>query len=671
MKPKNPTVINNIAYLIVCFFCVTPFLAQPKLKPDATHIKAQITLDTISKSVQGRVGILFNATKASDTLVIDARNMTLKELKVNNSQVPFKYDNKQIRINSNSFRDGANQLTFSYHAMPKKALYFVGWDNQAPNEIWTQGQGKYTSNWLPSFDDENEKVIFELTIAFNSNYQVLSNGVLTNKQTTNNLTTWTYAMNHPMSSYLLALVVGDYEFINEKSASGVPLYNYYHKQDSSFVEPTFRYSKRIFDTLENEIGIAFPWEIYRQVPVHDFMYAGMENTTLTIFSDTYLRPAQDFDFSNYVNVNAHELAHQWFGDMVTAASGTHHWLQEGFATYYALLAEKAIFGADYFYKQLFNYVEELKTQEQSVLGSKLLDPKASSITFYKKGAWALHVLRDYVGDKAFKTAVKDYLGNNAFKNASTKDFLASVNKVTPKNLDKFIKQWLQSDLLPQAQIDEYLKANSITKEWLSIKAAFSIIDLNKSDSCQELRIDFENRSDKVFWLNNLPECVCDFDYYLDYALKVEDHQLLLAALNRVNTLNTKNTAVLKSNLLDYPTVIKERLLVLLYQSNTDLRQELLYKTASIKGRGMHTFRILWLVLSMNIETNPDNLQTLYKELINYSSAAYHPEVRQLAFEYLSYMNLVNEEVKSNLMAASNHYNWRFKSFAKKMLSELE
>ena len=147
--------------------------------------------------------------------------------------------------------------------------------------------------------------------------------------------------------------------------------------------------------------------------------------------------------------------------------------------------------------------------------------------------------------------------------------------------------------------------------------------------------------------------------------------MLLAALNRVNTLNTKNTAVLKSNLLDYPTVIKERLLVLLYQSNTDLRQELLYKTASIKGRGMHTFRILWLVLSMNIETNPDNLQTLYKELINYSSAAYHPEVRQLAFEYLSYMNLVNEAVKSNLKAASSHYNWRFKSFAKKMLSELE
>lgn len=671
MKPKNLTVINNIAYLVVCFFCVTPFLAQPELKPDATHIKAQITLDTISKSVQGRVSILFNATKASDTLVIDARNMTLKELKVNNLQVPFKYDNKQIRINSNSFRDGANQLTFSYHAMPKKALYFVGWDNQAPNEIWTQGQGKYTSNWLPSFDDENEKVIFELTIAFNSNYQVLSNGVLTNKQTTNNLTAWTYAMNHPMSSYLLALVVGDYEFINEKSASGVPLYNYYHKQDSSFVEPTFRYSKRIFDTLENEIGIAFPWEIYRQVPVHDFMYAGMENTTLTIFSDTYLRPAQDFDFSNYVNVNAHELAHQWFGDMVTAASGTHHWLQEGFATYYALLAEKAILGADYFYKQLYNYAEELKAQEQSGQGSKLLDPTASSITFYKKGAWALHVLRNLVGDKAFKNAVKDYLTINAFKNANTNTFLTSVKKFTSKDLTNFTENWLYSSVLPHTQIEQSLNENSAIKVWMAIISKFSSIDLAHEDACQDLKTHFDNTMDKVFWLQNLPPCNCDFTYYLDCALKVEDHKLLLAALNRVNTLNTKNTAVLKSNLLDYPSAIKERLLVLLYQSNEDLRQELLYKTSSIKGRGRHSFRILWLVLSLNTETNPEKQQALYKELINFSSAAYHSEDRKLAFEYLSYMNLVNEAVKSNLKAASSHYNWRFKSFAKKMLSELE
>ena len=671
MKLINPTVINNIAYFIVSFFCLSALSAQSKLKPDATHIKAQISLDTLSKSVQGRVSILFDATKSSDTLVIDARNMALKDLEVNNLVVPYKYDNKQIKIASNTFISGTNTLNFSYHSTPKKALYFVGWDNPASNEIWTQGQGKYTSNWLPSFDDMNEKVIFELTITFNSKYQVLSNGILKNKQSTNNLTTWTYIMSQPMPSYLLALVVGDYSYTLEKSTSGVPLYNYYHKKDSMFVEPTYRFSKVIFDTLESEIGIAFPWELYRQVPVHDFMYAGMENTTLTIFSDTYLRPKEDFDFTNYVNVNAHELAHQWFGDMVTATSGTHHWLQEGFATYYALLAEKAIFGADYYYKQLYNYAEELKAQEQSGQGSKLLDPKASSTTFYKKGAWALHVLRNLIGDKAFKNAVKDYLTINAFKNANTNTFLNSVKKFTSKDLTNFEEQWLYSSVLPYTQMEQSLIENSATKAWMTIISKFSSIDLSHEDACQDLKMHFDNTMDKVFWLQNLPPCNCDFTYYLDYALKVEDHKLLLAALNRVNTLNTKNIAVLKSKLLDYPTAVKERLLVLLYQSNEDLRQELLYKTSSIKGRGRHTFRILWLVLSMNTEINPEKQKAFYKELINYSSAAYHPEDRQLAFEYLFYMNLVNEKVKSNLKAASSHYNWRFKSFAKKKLSELE
>ena len=490
----------------------------------------------------------------------------------------------------------------------------------------------------------NAKVIFELTITFNSKYQVLSNGILENKQSTNNLTTWTYTMSQPMPSYLLALVVGDYSYTLEESRSGVPLYNYYHKKDSMFVEPTYRFSKVIFDTLESEIGIAFPWELYRQVPVHDFMYAGMENTTLTIFSDTYLRPKEDFDFTNYVNVNAHELAHQWFGDMVTATSGTHHWLQEGFATYYALLAEKAIFGADYYCKQLYNYAEELKAQEQSGQGSKLLDPKASSTTFYKKGAWALHVLRNLVGDKAFKNAVKDYLTINAFKNANTNIFLNSVKKFTSKDLTNFEEQWLYSSVLPYTQMEQSLIENNATKAWMTIISKFSSIDLSHEDACQDLKMHFDNTMDKVFWLQNLPPCNCDFTYYLDYALKVEDHKLLLAALNRVNALNTKNIAVLKSKLLDYPTAVKERLLVLLYQSNEDLRQELLYKTSSIKGRGRHTFRILWLVLSMNTEINPEKQKAFYKELIKYSSAAYHPEDRQLAFEYLFYMNLVNEKL---------------------------
>src|SRR5690606_8561022 len=158
--------------------------------------------------------------------------------------------------------------------------------------------------------------------------------------------------------------------------------------------------------LEEEIGVSYPWQNYKQIPVKDFMYAGMENTTVTIFSDTYVIDSISFIDKNYVNVNAHELAHQWFGNLVTEESGTHHWLHEGFATYYALLAEKEIFGNDYYYWQLYQSSQQLIALSEQEKGESLLNPHASSLTFYEKGAWALHILRPIVGDEFFKVAVK-------------------------------------------------------------------------------------------------------------------------------------------------------------------------------------------------------------------------------------------------------------------------
>ena len=134
-------------------------------------------------------------------------------------------------------------------------------------------------------------------------------------------------MQKPMSSYLLVLAIGKFDKKIEFSNSGIPLEMYYRPKDAVKFEPTYRYSKPIFDCLESEIGLKYPWEIYRQIPVRDFLYAGMENTSATLFSSHLIVDSIGFEDRNYTNVNAHELAHQWFGDLVTAESGTHHWLQ--------------------------------------------------------------------------------------------------------------------------------------------------------------------------------------------------------------------------------------------------------------------------------------------------------------------------------------------------------
>src|SRR5690606_33676692 len=146
---------------------------------------------------------------------------------------------------------------------------------------------------------------------------------------------------------------------------------------------------------------------------------------------------------NYVKVNAHELAHQWFGNYVTAMNDEHHWLQEGFATYYALLAEREIFGEDYYYWSLYQSAEELKALSDSGKGEALVKLNGSSLTYYQKGAWALHILKERVGDMAFKEAVRNYLKNHAFGNATTGDLIAEFEKASGQDLGTFTASWLR------------------------------------------------------------------------------------------------------------------------------------------------------------------------------------------------------------------------------------
>ena len=310
--------------------------------------------------------------------------MEFENVSINHKNVKFKNNKKEL-ILFEGFKKGKNKLTFSYYAKPKQTLYFTGEGDNL--QIWTQGQGRYTSHWLPSFNDVNEKVIFSVSIIHNSKFIAISNGIETYSLPKGMQMTFArykevdlshFQMQKPMSSYLVMLAIGNFEKQTATTKSVTPLEFYLDKNDVSKFEPTYRYSKEMFDYLEQEIGVKYPWGIYRQVPVRDFLYAGMENTTSTIFAQDFVVDSIGFNDRNYINVNAHELAHQWFGDLITAQSGKHHWLQEGFATYYALLAERHLFGDDYFYEELNDYAEQLKRASKTDT-SPVMNEKVSSL----------------------------------------------------------------------------------------------------------------------------------------------------------------------------------------------------------------------------------------------------------------------------------------------------
>ncbi|MGB7395297.1 MAG: M1 family metallopeptidase, partial [Pricia sp.] len=481
------------------FFCLSmlPFFsayAQRQPQVDFTRAEVSLAIDPAQKSVQGQVEYDFRVLQDVDSVFLDARNMDFSSVLLNGKKV--KYSNMGNRVSiAKDLKSGKEyRLELDYTCTPKQTVYFSGWDDDIPDneQVWTQGQGKYTSHWLPSFDDMEEKVEFDLNITFDASYEVIANGAMKLDPVDAKSTaaygskTWHFDMDYPMSSYLLAFAIGNYNHQELRSKSGIPIKNYYYPEDSLRMEPTYRYTKEIFDFLENEIGIPYPWQNYKQIPVHDFLYAGMENTGTTIFSDGYVIDSTAFTDKNYVNVNAHELAHQWFGNLVTEKDAEHHWLHEGFATYYAYLAEKKLFGDDYFYWKLYSTLTQLKEQVEQGNGQSLLNPKASSLTFYEKGAWALFILRERIGDKAFQKGIRDYLRKYQFQNVTVSDFLEVMEKASnddgaesdkraenasSSDLANFKADWLSSEDIPFEEAKSILAKNSASlQQWYELQS---------------------------------------------------------------------------------------------------------------------------------------------------------------------------------------------------------
>ena len=422
-------------FLIAFLFSSFTVFAQQTDVVDFLKIEASIGPDTVEKKIEGRFSVTFEVLKDTDSVFMDALNITIEDLVAKDFKITS--DEKKLWFTGDFEAEKTYKVDLWYSMKPKQTLYFFG------NEIWTQGQGKYTSHWLPSIDDVNDKIEFDLQIIAPKDKYVVANGKLQEVNNVHEVNGWHFDMKKPMSSYLVAFAIGDFHKKELVSTSGIPIELYYKPSDSLKVEPTYRYSKQIFDFLETEIGVAYPWQNYKQVPVRDFLYAGMENTTATFFSEAFVVDSIGFNDRNYINVNAHELAHQWFGNLVTEKAGEDHWLQEGFATYYALLAEKDIFGEDYYYWQLYQTAEQLKAMSDEGKGESLLNPRASSLTFYQKGAWALHILRERIGNEAFKAAIKNYLEKYKFKNVSTEDFLKEVKAVSQVDITDFERDWLQ------------------------------------------------------------------------------------------------------------------------------------------------------------------------------------------------------------------------------------
>ncbi|MCK0156706.1 M1 family metallopeptidase [Cellulophaga sp. F20128] len=661
-------------FFTVLFICLhSSFLiAQEQDKVDFLTAKVRLFPNEQTSELRGEVTYRFTVLQQTDSVFLDAKNMQFSKVVLNNKKVKFTGDSKMLRIYKKLKKGKEYELSLHYVTKPTQTLYFFGWNKEdsTNNQIWTQGQGKYTSHWLPSFDDMNEKVEFDLSITFSKEYEVIANGNLEKTSISNDLKTWEFNMNHPMSSYLLAFAIGNYRKIEQFSSSGVPLELYYYPSDSTKTEPTYRYNKQIFNFLEEEIGVPYPWGVYKQIPVRDFLYAGMENTTATIFSDAYIVDSIGFNDKNYITINAHELAHQWFGNLVTEVDSNHHWLHEGFATYYAYLTEKELFGADHFYWKFHSTAIELDKSSKNNTGEALSNPKASSLTFYEKGAWALMALQQQIGAEAFKKGIKAYLNKNQFSNVTIPKFLSEMEQASQQDLSNFKKVWLLNTVFPIAEAKRILKETSP-----------SIATFYKLQ--RELSVSKENNSVIIdrYWKDNssieLKKRIVQFytkflsNTIKESILRSDNVSLRQALVLATEKITTEESDYFMPFLEDKSYVTIENILYKLWIYNPEERFKYLDKTKGVIGLSNKNVRLLWLALAiMTKEYELQNKQKYLRELQSYTSKTEYFETRQLAFSYINDLFYLTEENLKDLANATSHPVWQFKKFARNLVDEL-
>jgi aminopeptidase N len=355
------------------------------------------------------------------------------------------------------------ELQIDYKATPQKGIYFIGWNDETgrmKKQIWTQGQGIDNRHWIPSYDHQNDKLITSVEVTFREGYEIISNGVQTFQKTESGEQTLRYEMEKPHSSYLVMLAIGEYDNKVLTANNGVPIYQYYYKGEEDHFEPTYRYSVEMMDWFEQELGVPYQWGKYANVPVADFLYGAMENTSATIFTDIYHRDAREAVDRDYVGTNAHELAHHWFGDLITAWGGTHHWLHESFATHYAKHFKLSVYGEDEF---AWDRRNEMRSAWRANANNNLpiAHSEASSARHYPQGSIVLDMMRYVLGELNYRAAIQHYLEKHAFENVDSDDLRIAILERTGINLDWFFEEWVYKGGHPHFEVTQDIGSDSV------------------------------------------------------------------------------------------------------------------------------------------------------------------------------------------------------------------
>jgi aminopeptidase N len=433
--------------------------ARPHYNPDrpgqVEHIFLDLALDFPTHSYCGSCTTRINPVcDGIETLTLDAVNLQIDSVQVDGVTQGFDYDGERLHVRLTTPTQ-ANQpiaLRIEYHVeQPQRGLYFIAPTKDYPHkpvQVWTQGEDEDSRYWFPCFDYPGQLATSEIRLRVPKPYMAISNGELIETQDEGDakIYHWSQTQVHP--TYLMTIAVGDFAELRDEW-QGVPVTYYVEKGREADAERTMGKTPEMIEFFSQAFGYAYPFPKYAQVCVEDFIFGGMENTSTTLLTDRCLldeRAALDNRAAEALV--AHELAHQWFGDLVVIKHWSHAWIKEGMATYSEVLWTNNQYGAEeaayYRLNETRNYLSEDASRYRRPIVTHIYREAIELYDrhLYEKGACVYHMIRSVLGDELFFKAIHTFVQDNAHKTVETVDLLRAIDKATGRNLQFLFDQFV-------------------------------------------------------------------------------------------------------------------------------------------------------------------------------------------------------------------------------------
>lgn len=441
--------------------------ARPRYAPDRVvdveHYAIHVHVHFDERRIDGTCALTIRPIlEAVARLELDAVEMDIDDVIADGAALPRSYDGKRLVIRfPRPLEPGRSHIvTVAYRTTPRRGLYFVGPDEGYPDrrkQLWSQGQDEDSRHWFPCFDAPNQKSTTELVATVPASFFALSNGDLKDVARQGDEVRYHWKLDVPHSCYLVTLAAGELVEVRDEW-KGVAVRYYVEPGREDDARRTLGKTPQMLECFSTRFGVRYPYSSYAQVCVADFIFGGMENTTATTLTDSALfdaRAALDFDQESLV---AHELAHQWFGDLVTCRDWGQGWLNEGFATYSEYIWREWGHSRDDAQMELRDWRQQVFDEDRRryrrPIATNLYDEPIEIFDhhLYEKGGLVLHMLRGVLGDAPFWRALQHYLEKHRAQVVETRDLARAVEAATGRGVDWFFEQWVEKAGHPELDV---------------------------------------------------------------------------------------------------------------------------------------------------------------------------------------------------------------------------